>query len=273
MKKPEHHGVNNTDRPVVIVTGASSGIGAVTARRLARDGMRVTLAARRVAQLQRVASQIEADGGEAYVVPTDVRDRPAIHRMVEATRARWGRIDVLINNAGLGGSGYVADLDPEKLREQVGVNLLGVIECAQAVLPIMMAQRLGHIINVASIAGYVGIPGSSVYSATKYGVVGFSEGLYREVRGHGIYVTAFCLGFVTTDFSPRLATLQQRPSPRRLPGVMRADYVADRIAGIIRRPRRRVIIPRGWGFLVWIARTFPQLVDVVFDLYLRRQDA
>jgi short-subunit dehydrogenase len=251
--------------PVAIITGASSGIGEATARRLARDGMCVTLAARRQGELERVAREIEANGSQALVAPTDVRDRAAIQCMVKATLDRWGRVDVLVNNAGLGYSSRVVNLDPDQLREQVAVNLVAVIECAQAVLPAMMQQSSGHMINVASIAGLVGLPGSSIYSATKSAVISFSDSLRREVRRHGIYVTAFCPGFVATNFSPRLK--QIFASGKRLPGIMPVEYVADRIAWLIRHPRRRLIIPPGWGVLAAIAHTFPWLTDSVLNRY------
>ncbi len=260
---------------VAIVTGASSGIGEATACRLAREGMRVTLAARRQGELERVAREIEAGGGQALVAPTDVRDRAAIHRMVQATLDRWGRVDVLINNAGLGYSARVVDLDPDQLRDHVSVNLVAVIECAQAVLPAMMRQESGHIINVASIAGFIGLPGSSVYSATKSAVISFSDALRREVRDakRSIRVTALCPGFVATNFSPRLIKIAEgRPDAQRLPGVMRVDTVADCIAGIIRRPRRRVIIPPGWGLLVAFARAFPWVTDFVLSRYVKQDE-
>jgi short-subunit dehydrogenase len=251
--------------PVAIITGASSGIGEATARRLAREGMCVTLAARRQDELERVAREIQANGGQTLVAPTDVRDRAAIQRMVQATLDQWGHVDVLVNNAGLGYSNRVVGLSPDQLREQVAVNLVAVIECAQAVLPAMMRQSSGHIINVASIAGLVGLPGSSVYSATKAAVIRFSESLRREVSRHGIYVTAFCPGFVATNFSPRLK--QIAASGKRLPGIMPVAYVADRIAWLIRHPRRRLIIPPGWGMLAAIAQTFPWLTDSVLNRY------
>jgi short-subunit dehydrogenase len=261
----------NVAGKVVIVTGASSGIGEATARRLARDGMRMTLAARRRDELERVAKGIEAGGGQALVVPTDVRDHAAIHRMVQATLDAWGCVDVLINNAGLGHSARVAALDPGQLRALVDVNLVAVIECAQAVLPAMMQQRSGHIINVASIAGLVGLPGSSVYSATKSAVISFSDALLREVRASGIEVTALCPGFVATNFLPRLKKIAEgRPDAQRLPGVMQADYVAGRIANLIRHPRRRLIIPPGWGLLAATAQAFPWLTDFVLSRYDRR---
>jgi short-subunit dehydrogenase len=253
---------------VAIITGASSGIGEATARRLERDGLCMTLAARRPDELDRVAREIQAAGGTALAVPTDVRDRAAIQRMVEATLDKWGRVDVLVNNAGLGYSRRVVNLDPAELRDQVSVNLVAVIECAQAVLPAMLRQRSGHIINVASLAGLVGLPASSVYAATKAAVVIFSDSLRREVRSYGIHVTAFCPGFVATNFSPRLKKIAEgRPDATRLPGVMRVDYVANRIADTVRHPRRQVIIPPGWGLLVGVARAMPWLADMVLTRY------
>ncbi len=258
------------DHQVAIVTGASSGIGEATAKRLARDGWRVALAARRADALGRVAGEIMVAGGKALPVPTDVRDRGQIGRLVVATLDAWGRVDVLVNNAGLGYAQSVAELDPLQLREQVDVNLVAVIECSQAVLPTMLRQRAGHIINVASIAGLVGLPKSSVYCATKYAVIGFSDALRREVRAHNIHVTAFCPGFVATNFSPRLQAITTgQPTVRRLPGVMRVEYVAGRIAGVIRHPRRRLIIPPGWGALAWVAETFPWFTDAVLARFLK----
>jgi short-subunit dehydrogenase len=249
---------------VAVITGASSGIGEATAKRLARDGFRVALAARRAGELARVAGEIEAAGGQALSLPTDVRDREQIDRLIGATLDAWDRVDVLVNNAGLGYSQLVAELDPAKLREQVDVNLVAVVECSQAILPAMLTQRSGHIVNIASIAGLIGLPTSSVYSATKFGVIGFSDALRREVRGYGIHVTAFCPGFVATNFSPRLrASAERRPDAPRLPGVMTVDYAADRIAAVIGHPCRRVIIPPGWAALVWAAETFPWLADRV----------
>jgi len=253
---------------VAIVTGASSGIGEATARRLAREGMGVALAARRRDELERVAGEIQAAGGQVLVVPTDVCDRAAIQRMTQATLERWGRIDVLVNNAGVGYARRVVHLEPEQWRPQVEINLIAVIECSQAVLPTMLEKKSGHIINIASIAGLIGLPGSSTYCATKAGVVAFSEALRREVRTSGIHVTTLCPGFVATGFSPRLKKIAEgQPDAPRLPGVMKAEYVADHIADIIRHPRARVIIPPGWGLLVALANALPWLTDRVIGRF------
>ncbi|MBE3066121.1 MAG: SDR family oxidoreductase, partial [Chloroflexi bacterium] len=169
-----------TNGKVVIITGASSGIGAAVARRLAHDGMRLTLAARRLDRLEQVAAEVEALGGEALVVQTDVRNRDELQRMVQTTLDRWGHIDVLLNNAGLGHDKPLIRIKPEKIRDEIHINLIAVIECAQVVLPVMLHQKSGHIINVASMAGLIATPGSTIYSATKFGVNGFSDALRRE---------------------------------------------------------------------------------------------
>lgn len=256
---------------VVLITGASSGIGAGTARRLAKEGAKVALAARRKQLLDSLAAEITAQGGTALALQIDITDSLAIQDMVNATVAKYGRLDVLINNAGLGFSADVKDIDPGKLRMQVAVNLVGVIECAQAALKPMLSQGSGHIINVSSLAGLVAAPGSSVYSATKFGVIAFSDSLRREVHKHGVRVTTFCPGFVATDFSPRLKKISARaPDAAHLPGVMSVDYVASVIADIIRHPRRAVLVPFGFSTVVKFGRAFPGIVDWASDQFTIR---
>jgi short-subunit dehydrogenase len=248
------------------VTGSSSGIGKATALRLAREGAAVCVVAdRNITGGRAAVAEIQESGGRAAFVQANVALADDCRRVFEEAIRSFGRVDVLVNNAGLGYSNRVVSLDPDQLREEVAVNLVAVIECAQAVLPAMMQQSSGHMINVASIAGLVGLPGSSIYSATKSAVISFSDSLRREVRRHGIYVTAFCPGFVATNFSPRLK--QIAASGKRLPGIMRVEYVADRIAWLIRHPRRRLIIPPGWGMLAAIAQAFPWLTDSVLNRY------
>ena len=256
---------------VVLITGASSGIGAGVARRLAKEGAKVVLTARRKELLDSLAQEITAQGGQALALQVDVTDNHAIKEMVNETVAKYGRLDVLVNNAGLGFSSDVKDIDPARLRLQVAVNLVALIECAQAALRPMVAQGSGLIINVASLAGLVGAPGSSVYSATKFGVIGFSDSLRREVHKQGVRVTTFCPGFVATDFSPRLKKISMgAPDAPYLPGVMSVEYVAGVIAGIIRRPRRLVLVPFAFSTLVQLARAFPGIVDWGSDRFTIR---
>jgi len=256
---------------VVIITGASSGIGAAVARRLARDGTRLTLAARRLERLEQVAAEVDALGGEALIVQTDVRNRDELQHMVKNTLDRWGHIDVLLNNAGIGHDKPLIRLKSEKIRNEIHINLIAVIECAQMVLPIMLHQKSGHIINVASIAGLIATPGGTVYSASKYGVNGFSDALRRELRGSGIYVSAFCPGYTPTEISPELKSIaeEQLGAPRP-PGLMPVIYVAEQIARLIRHPRRRVIIPPSWNLLVIAAFLFPGIADGLIHRFLSK---
>ena len=252
------------NKPVMIITGASSGIGAAAARRLAREQVCLTLAARREDRLQEVAGDVEKLGSEVLVVPTDVTDRAAINRMIRFTMNRWGRVDVLLNNAGISYDEPLVDLEPEKIRTEVQVNLVSVIECAQAVLPIMLGQKLGHIVNVASIEGLVATPGSTVYCASKFGVFGFSDSLRRQLRGTGVRVSAFCPGYTPSELTPRLkALVEGRPDAPHHPGLMPTVYVADQIARLIHHPRRLVILPRSYSILVLVAFLFPGIADSV----------
>ena len=260
------------NKPVIIITGASSGIGAATARRLARENVCLTLAARRADRLQGVASDVEKLGSEALIVPTDVTNRADIHHMVQSTLDRWGRIDVLLNDAGISYDEPLVDLEPDKIRNEVQVNLIALIECTQAVLPVMLGQKSGHIINVASIEGLVATPGSSVYCATKFGVFGFSDSLRRQLRGSGIHVSAFCPGYTPSEITPRLKShVDGRPDAPHHPGLMPTNYVADQIARLIRHPRRMVILPRSWSVLVLVAFLFPGIADALVSKFKARR--
>jgi short-subunit dehydrogenase len=257
-----------TNSKVVIITGASSGIGAAVAKRLARDGMCLTLAARRLDRLEQVAYEVKVIGGEAIVVQTDVRNRDDIEKMVQATLDQWGCINVLLNNAGLGHDKPLTRITPEKILDEIQINLIAVIECAQVVLPVMLRQKSGHIINVASLAGLIATPGSTIYSATKFGVNGFTDALRRELRSSGIHISVFCPGYTPTEISPELKAIAEgRPDAPHVPGLMPVTYVADQIARLILHPRRRVIIPTSWKFLIFFAFLFPGIADSLVPLF------
>ena len=250
------------NKPVIIITGASSGIGAATARRLAQEQVCLTLAARRASRLEELAKEVEAAGSEALIVPTDVTQRADIQQMLQRTLERWGRVDVLLNNAGISFDEPLVELEPDKIRTEVAVNLTAVIECSQAVLPTMLRQKAGHIINVASIEGLIATPGSSVYCATKFGVFGFSDALRRQLRGSGVHVSAVCPGYTPSEITPRLkAIVDGSPDAVHHPGLMPVAYVADQIAKLVRHPRRMLVLPRSWSMLATAAFLFPGLAD------------
>ncbi len=187
---------------VAVVTGASSGIGAATAMALANAGAAVMLAARRAARLNDLAEEISAQGGEAAPIACDVTRNSECRALIEAARQRWGRIDVLVNNAGVMPLGFVRNVDLEQWERMVDVNLKGVLFCTAAVVPHMIAQGSGHIVNVSSIAGKRVFPGGSVYCATKFAVSAFSEGLRQELGAReNIRVTTIHPGIVETELA------------------------------------------------------------------------
>ncbi len=244
---------------VAIVTGASSGIGASIAERFGRERMRVALAARRTDLLEQVAGRVRTSGGEALIIPTDVRNPAAVQSMVERTNAAWGRVDVLVANAGVGGKSLVRMSD-EALSDLVAVNFLGVMRCARAVLPTMLEQRAGHIITIASVAGRIIGPGS-VYSATKAGVLAFTEALRRAVAESGIAVSAVLPGWIDT---PLIQVRRLRMAP---PSV-----VADATVGLLYRPRREIVVPGWYRIPIWLDRWLPRLTDLLAPWVVRRAE-
>ncbi len=174
---------------VAVVTGASSGIGESTALLLARAGAKVVLAARRLQRLEALAERIGAHGGQALPVHCDVAEPADLAELVARTDEAYARCDILVNNAGIPGGGPFRSLASEQIERVMRVNVLGVMLGTRAFLPMMLEQRRGHIVNVASLAGRFATPGSAVYAATKHAVVAFSEALYYELKPLGILVT------------------------------------------------------------------------------------
>ncbi|MDD5468209.1 MAG: SDR family NAD(P)-dependent oxidoreductase [Anaerolineales bacterium] len=249
--------------PVVIITGASSGIGEATARLLGAHGYRLVLAARRQERLERLAEEIRGADGQAVGLATDVTRLEDIQRLVEHTMERFGQVDVLFNNAGFGRLDWLEHLDPVRdVARQVHVDLLGLIHTTQAVLPYMIARRNGHIINVASLAGHIAVPTYSVYAASKFGVRGFTDALRREMGVWGVHVSGVYPGSVATEFE--LHTGARRKTGLRTPGWLRlsAEQVAGEILRLIRRPRRQVVLPRVMLLAVWLNALAPGVVDL-----------
>ncbi|HSE05885.1 MAG TPA: SDR family NAD(P)-dependent oxidoreductase, partial [Methylomirabilota bacterium] len=174
---------------VALVTGASSGIGAATARALAGAGLRVALCARRKDRLEQLAADLGAQGAEAAVHTVDVTDALAVQVMVDEVVARWGRLDVLVNNAGRGLSATLEQTTAEDLRALMELNVVAVLGATRAVLPIMRRQGSGHVINVSSVVGRRAVPYRAAYSATKFALGALSEALRVELTGSGIAVT------------------------------------------------------------------------------------
>jgi len=192
--------MDSTDN-VAVVTGASSGIGEATARRLADEGYAVTLAARREDRLDAVAADIEDAGGDALVVPTDVSDADAAEALVDATVAEFGGLDVLVNNAGLAKGAPVAEADLDDLKANVRVNLEGVMNVTHAALPALLEDDGGDVVTVSSLSARFPQEGGSGYTASKFGVNGFCRSLRKELSEDPVRVTILMPGPVKTELN------------------------------------------------------------------------
>jgi NAD(P)-dependent dehydrogenase (short-subunit alcohol dehydrogenase family) len=237
---------------VVIVTGASSGIGAATAREFARNGAQVILAARRVEELAAQAQTITSEGLNALAIPTDITDAAQVTQLVKLTIEKFGRVDVLVNNAGIGRLRPFYKEPVEYINQVIDVNLRGAMLMTHAVLPGMFERRSGAIISIASVAGHVAL--NPLYSSTKFGLRGFSLSLRRDLLRRGISVSLVSPGFIDTNMNKR--------SRLPMPGP---ELVARTIVNLVVKPRREVIVPGYYGPLVAIANTFPWLVDLVMS--------
>ncbi|MCG3121443.1 MAG: putative oxidoreductase [bacterium] len=229
------------ENQIAIVTGASSGIGEATAFALAAAGAKVALAARRKDRLGNVKKRIEDIGGEALLIPTDISVRTQVEAMVAQTQKKWGGVDILVNNAGVMLLSFMDKLKVEEWERMVDLNLKGVLYGMAAVLPIMRAQKSGHIINISSDADRKVFPGSAVYSATKAAVTWLSEGLRFELalEKMPIRVTSISAGAVTTELAKHITDKDIFEVFRSHPPIefMKAADVAEAVLFALTQPR------------------------------------
>jgi len=259
---------------VAIVTGASAGIGQATARALARAGATVVLAARRAERLEQLAAEIEAEGGTALAVPTDLLVEAQITRLVATTAARFGRIDVLANIAGWGRYNWLEQLSAVDLRQQYEVNVIGTAELTRQVVPHMQRRRAGHIINMVSYASRIAVPPMTIYASTKYALEGFTDGLRRELAPWGIHVSrVHPAGVPGTEFNQQAAAnggVEYQSAPI---GKVSKERVAAAVVRLVEHPRRSVFLGRSYEVAVLLNRYAPALVDAAMGLWVRHKRA
>jgi NADP-dependent 3-hydroxy acid dehydrogenase YdfG len=232
----------NHTRKTAIITGASSGIGRATTLLLAESGVQVALISRNSDRLEQLADRILSSGGMAIAIPTDITDCQQVQTMVQTVLDKLGRIDILVNSAGLIDLAPTVEANVERWQELIQVNLLGTMYCCHAVAPVMQEQHLGHIVNVSSVAGRTASAGVSAYNASKWGVGAFSEALRQELCKSGVRVTVVEPGWVETPLYDEIASgaMQERIS-RWQEGIgepLLPEDVAGAIGFALSQPQR-----------------------------------
>ncbi len=258
---------------VVVLTGASSGIGREMALQLADRGARLALAARGAGRLEKVAAACRERGGEALSVPTDVGDRAACSVLIDAAVERWGRLDVLIANAGISMWARFDELeDPGIFEEILRVNFLGAVWCTHSALPHLKEAR-GRLVGVSSLTGKTGVPTRSGYAASKHAMAGFFDTLRIELLDSGVTVTMAYPDFVATEIRERAYGPDGRPlgtSPVQEGRVMSAELCARRILRAAERREREIVMSARGRLGLWLKLLAPGVVDRIAQAAIRR---
>ncbi len=256
-------------RAVVAITGGSAGIGHATAVRLAREGAAVAICGRSRERLDPVVAQVREAGGRALGTAADVTNEGDMAAFVASTVDTFGRLDVMICNAGFGIAGAIDDVSAGQMRRLLDVNYMGTYHAARAAMPVFRRQRRGHLIVVSSIVGRRGVPMMGAYAATKFAQVGLAESLRAELAGTGIHVTVVFPISTATEF----LRVMERETGAPIAAIgprQSAARVADAIARAIERPVAEVYPHRGSRALVWLNAVAPALCDRVMKKYGRK---
>ncbi len=256
------------ENKVVLITGASSGIGKETAIQFAKKGANVVLVARRKDKLEQVANELQQFSISTLVCTCDVSKKDQVQDMSKLVLEKFDSIDILVNNAGFAIYGSVDDLSIEEIESQMETNYFGMIYCVKNFLPSMLHKKSGHIVNVASVAASFGLPGIASYCASKFAMLGFSEGLRHELNNTGIGVTVVSPIMVKTDFfhHPSFAKM-----PKYSPTSLNAKTVAKTILKAANSPRLEIIVPSVVRGAVWMKNTFPYFINPILGKSFKKQ--
>jgi short-subunit dehydrogenase len=255
---------------VVAITGASAGIGRATALRLARDGAAIAICARRADRLDAVAAEIVASGGQALPIVADVTRAADMDAFVARAVDRFGRLDVMMCNAGFGIAGAIDDIRPDQMQKLMDVNFTGTYHATRAALPLFRRQGSGHIIVVSSIVGKRGVPYMGAYAATKFAQVGLAECLRSELAGSGVHVSVVLPVSTETEFFDIMTRETGAEVTRAFGPRQHADTVADAIVRAIRRPIPEIYPHAKSRALVILNALAPGICDRVVQRFGRK---
>jgi hypothetical protein len=256
------------EQKIIVVTGASSGIGAASCIEFAKKGANLVLVARRKNKLDEIQKTMAKFNNKILVCECDVSQKRQVEKMSKEVLDEFGRIDVLVNNAGFAIYGTVSDLTIEEIEAQMATNYFGMVYCTKYFLPKMLEQNYGHIVNVASVAASFGLPGIASYCASKFAMLGFSEGLKHELHGTKIGVTVVSPIMVKTNFFDHHSFEKM---PKYSPTALSAQTVARAVVRAATSPRLEIIVPSVVRGAVWAKHTFPYLINPILGSAFRKQ--
>jgi short-subunit dehydrogenase len=256
--------INTLQDKVVVITGASSGIGKALTYAFASHGVKLAIAARSLDRLKIVAAELMSRGAEILTVQTDVSVEEDCKNLIKKTIERFGTIDILVNNAGISMRALFKDLNIDVIRQLMDINFWGTVYCTKYALPYLLKQK-GSVVGVISIAGHVGLPGRTGYSASKFAVRGFLEALRSENLKTNLHVMIVAPGFTASGIRKVALTADGQPqgeSPRDEQKMMSAEEVAVHIInGVVKRKNNIVLTFMEGKFTVWLNKFFPSLVS------------
>ncbi|MFT2008075.1 SDR family oxidoreductase [Pontibacter sp. 13R65] len=261
---------------VVLITGGTSGIGKACAFAFGRAGAKVAFSGRDEKRLQETAQELQAAGIETIAIKADVAVEQECERMVAETVAKFGKLDILINNAGISMRALFQDLDLDVIRKVMDINFWGTVYSTKFALPYIQAAK-GSIIGISSIAGYRGLPARTGYSASKFAMHGFLETLRTELLHTGVHVLIACPGFTASNIrNSALAAngQQQGETPREEEKMMSAEEVAERILKATQQRKRDLVMTMQGKMAVWVNKLFPSLADkLVYNVMAKEKDS
>lgn len=252
---------------MVVITGASSGIGEQSAEKFTKLHANVILVSRNEKRLQEIATRLSKYQIEAFAYACDISNKDQVDVMGKIIIEKFGKIDVLVNNAGFGIYNTVEKTKIDEMESQMATNFLGMMYCTKTFLQKMLEQRSGHIVNVASVAGSIGIPGMASYCASKFAMLGFSESLFHELKGTGVGITVVSPIMVRTNFFDHESFGKM---PRYSATSLDSKTVANAVVKAASSPRLEIVVPQVVRLAIWLKQTFPYLINPIVGGIFRK---